>query len=162
MIEELKELNEKFYHLYSDLSLAKDYIDDEKDYKYARSKIAEQYRIEYELLAARCDLKTEKEAYALNYKSALLIPRERRRWIFWKKKNYPAELLEGELDTEISKEFNEREKALKEIYREREEEGAPPAEESEEDAEREKRRKKRQIKKQVQGIIEKILDWLSE
>lgn len=162
MIEELKELNEKFYHLYSDLMEASEFFADQKEYEFAAKKIAEQYRIEYELLAARCGLETEKEAYALDYKRALLIPRERRRWIFWKKKNYPAELLEGELDTEISKEFNEREKALKEIYRQREEEGEPPAEESEEDAEREKRRKKRQIKKQVQGIIEKILDWLSE
>lgn len=112
-IKELDELQKKYYYMFNDLKEAKPALS-ENAYNYMASQIFSQYKIEAELLRLSLAIGSEKERYGLLYQQGRLIPCRHRKWYrFWKSEpNTAAFLLENELEREIQREFDEREKDL--------------------------------------------------
>jgi len=105
--KELEDLQTKYYEFFTELKKAKPALS-ENAYNYMANQIFSQYKVEAELLSLRLALESEKEKYGLLYQQGRLIPRRRRKWIFWSKPNTAALLLENELEREIQREFDER------------------------------------------------------
>lgn len=110
-ITELEELQKKYYDMFTELKEARPAITSETAYNVMANNIFEQYRIEAELLRLRLEIKSEKEKYEILYRQSRLIPARRRRF-FRSKPNEAAFLLECELEREIQREFDEREREL--------------------------------------------------
>lgn len=117
MIEELGDLNEKFYVLCSRLDKYCEKLSDEQ-YAYMQSVLLEQYKDEYTLLALKCGIETKREIDELEAKHARLVP-HRWRFLFWRKKNYAAALNDAQADEYAARVFDEIEKKLAEEMRAR-------------------------------------------
>ena len=111
MIKELGELNEKFYELYGRL-----YENGElltvKQSEYMAEKLLAQYKAEYERLQLKADIGEMKELYETKQRRGELIPRRWRWFLFWRRTNKAANTIDREIQAEITRYFNEREKAL--------------------------------------------------
>lgn len=132
MIEELKELNEKFYELYARLDR---YIEkmSEEQVRSMQEKMKEQYELEYELLSLKNCTETEREIERLKATKFILVPCRWKTKIFRRKRqNYAQTLLDEEVRQETDKFFAECEEQLSAGQKEAEE-----AERSEEEEGRE-------------------------
>ncbi len=110
MIKELGELNEKFYELYGRLYENGELLTPKQAALMADNLLA-QYKAEYELLAFKTGIEEAKELYTVKQRRGTLIP-HRWRFLFWRKENYAAQVIDREIQTEITRYFNERERAL--------------------------------------------------
>ncbi len=110
MIKELGELNEKFYELYGRLYENGELLTPKQAALMADNLLA-QYKAEYELLALKTGIEEAKELYTVKQRRGTLIP-HRWRFLFWRKENYAAQVIDREIQTEITRYFNERERAL--------------------------------------------------
>ncbi len=108
-LKELEELNEKFYKLFGRLHENKSLFNNAKAVEYFGDKIFEQYKIEYENLRIRFEEIEKPELYREQVKRGLLVPRNR----FLLFRNRAKKLIDGEAAAELSKYFDDREKALK-------------------------------------------------
>ena len=144
MIEELKELNEKFFELYARLDR---YIEkmSEEQVRSMQEKMKEQYELEYELLSLKSCTETEREIERLKTTKSILVPCRWKTKIFRRKRqNYAQTLLDEEVRQETDKFFAACEAQLSagqkepaeddrsEEEEEREETPAEPAEEAQE------------------------------
>lgn len=84
MIQELKELNDNFYELAGQLYENKVMLSDEM-FGYMQKVILEQYRLEYELLAAEGRIEPERKVFAAEIRHGLLAPAKRRTILFWRR-----------------------------------------------------------------------------
>lgn len=106
MIEELRELNEKFYVLCSRLDKYCEKLSDEQ-YAYMQSVLLEQYKDEYKLRALKCGIETKREIDELQAKRDRLVP-QRWRGLFWRRKrNYAAVLNDAKADEFAARTFAE-------------------------------------------------------
>lgn len=110
MIKELGELNEKFYELYGRLYENGELLTPKQAALMADNLLA-QYKAEYELLALKTGIEEAKELYSVRQRRGALIP-HRWRFLFWRKENYAAQTIDKEIQAEITRYFNERERAL--------------------------------------------------
>lgn len=110
MIKELGELNEKFYELYGRLHENGELLTPKQAALMADNLLA-QYKAEYELLALKTGIEEAKELYTIKQRRGTLIP-HRWRFLFWRKENYAAQTIDKEIQAEITRYFNERERAL--------------------------------------------------
>lgn len=112
MINEIKELNSKFYEIFDDLKQAGHVLSDEA-YLYISEKILEQYKKEYHFLSLRCGIEEDREIDKLQQKHDLLVPHRWRTWFLRRrKKNYAAELLDAEVRQETERIWGLLEKRL--------------------------------------------------
>ena len=132
MIKELGELNEKFYELYGRLYENGELLTPKQAALMADNLLA-QYKAEYELLALNTGIEEAKELYTVRQRRGTLIP-HRWRFLFWRKENYAAQVIDREIQTEIARYFNEREKALARLVEAIEKENAEALNESNEEA----------------------------
>lgn len=132
MIKELGELNEKFYELYGRLYENGELLTPKQAALMADNLLA-QYKAEYELLTLKTGIDEMKELYAVKQRRGALIP-HRWRFLFWRKKNYAADVIDREIQAEISRYFNAREKALERLIEALDKENGQP-EESDSEAE---------------------------
>lgn len=130
MIKELGELNEKFYELYGRLYENGELLTPKQAALMADNLLA-QYKAEYELLALKTGIEEAKELYTIKQRRGTLIP-HRWRFLFWRKENYAAQVIDREIQTEITRYFNEREKALARLVEAIEKENAETDETPEE------------------------------
>ena len=108
MESKLHELNEKFYALYGRLYENAELLTREQS-EYMAKVLLQQYKDEYEILAARESIERERELYALRLKAAQMIPRTWRFLFFFKRKyNYAAQLIGREVDEEVERFFEEQ------------------------------------------------------
>lgn len=110
MINELRKLNEKFYELYGRLYENNELLT-AKQRELMANNLLLQYKSEYELLQQKTGIDKAREQYTVKQRRGMLIPKCFR-FLFWKKKNYAAEQIDREIKAEITKYFDEREKAL--------------------------------------------------
>lgn len=110
MIKELGELNEKFYELYGRLYENGELLTPKQSALMGDNLLA-QYKSEYELLQLKTGIEEARELYAVKSRRAKLIPKSLR-FLFWKKSNHAAEVLDKEILNEIKQYFDRREKAL--------------------------------------------------
>lgn len=113
MIKELGELNEKFYELYGRLYENGELLTP-KQQSLMGDNLLSQYKAEYELLAQKMGIDEERERFAVKKRRGAFIPRLWR-VLFWKKENQAAQLIEREIQAEITRYFNMREKALSKL-----------------------------------------------
>ena len=132
MIKELGELNEKFYELYGRLYENGELLTPKQAALMADNLLA-QYKAEYELLALKTGIEEAKELYTVKQRRGTLIP-HRWRFLFWRKENYAAQVIDREIQTEITRYFNERERALARLVEAIEKENAEALNESNEEA----------------------------
>lgn len=132
MIKELGELNEKFYELYGRLYENGELLTP-KQAALMADKLLAQYKAEYELLALKTGIEEAKELYTVRQRRGTLIP-YRWRFLFWRKENYAAQVIDREIQTEIARYFNEREKALARLVEAIEKENAETLDEGNEEA----------------------------
>lgn len=132
MIKELGELNEKFYKLYGRLYENGELLTPKQAALMADNLLA-QYNAEYELLTLKTGIDEMKELYAVKQRRGALIP-HRWRFLFWRKENYAAQVIDREIQTEIARYFNEREKALARLVEAIEKENAETLDEGNEEA----------------------------
>ncbi len=130
MIKELGELNEKFYELYGRLYENGELLTPKQAALMADNLLA-QYKAEYELLALKTGIEEAKELYTVKQRRGTLIP-HRWRFLFWRKENYAAQVIYREIQTEITRYFNERERALARLVEAIEKENAETDETPEE------------------------------
>lgn len=135
MIKELGELNEKFYELYGRLYENGELLTPKQAALMADNLLA-QYKAEYELLTLKTGIEEAKELYAVKQRRGALIP-HRWRFLFWRKKNYAADVIDREIQAEISRYFNAREKALERLIEALDKENGQTPEESNSEAESE-------------------------
>lgn len=131
MIKELGELNEKFYELYGRLYENGELLTPKQAALMADNLLA-QYKAEYELLALKTGIEEAKELYTVKQRRGMLIP-HRWRFLFWRKENYAAQVIDREIQAEITRYFNEREKALARLVEAIEKENAETLNESNEE-----------------------------
>lgn len=110
MIKELGELNEKFYELYGRLYENGELLTP-KQSALMGDNLLSQYKSEYELLQLKTGIEEARELYAVKSRRGKLIPKSLR-FLFWKKTNKAAEILDKEILNEIKQYFDRREKAL--------------------------------------------------
>ncbi len=132
MIKELGELNEKFYELYGRLYENGELLTPKQAALMADNLLA-QYKAEYELLALKTGIEEAKELYTVKQRRGTLIP-HRWRFLFWRKENYAGQVIDREIQAEITRYFNEREKALARLVEAIEKENAETLNESNEEA----------------------------
>lgn len=132
MIKELGELNEKFYELYGRLYENGELLTPKQAALIADNLLA-QYKAEYELLALKTGIEEVKELYTVKQRRGTLIP-HRWRFLFWRKENYAAQVIDREIQAEITRYFNEREKALARLVEAIEKENAETLNESNEES----------------------------
>lgn len=120
MIDDLRELNEQFYALYGRLYKNRELLGKAQEDSMA-AKLLAQYEAEYELLHLREEIGRMRELYELRLKSAALIPRTWRSWLFRRKYNRAAALSGERIAAEVERYFAEREAAL---YAQHQEEAA--------------------------------------
>lgn len=131
MIKELGELNEKFYELYGRLYENGELLTPKQAALMADNLLA-QYKAEYELLALKTGIEEAKELYTVKQRRGTLIP-HRWRFLFWRKENYAAQVIDREIQTEITRYFNERERALARLVEAIEKENAEADEPTDEE-----------------------------
>ena len=132
MIEELKELNEKFYELYARLDR---YIEkmSEEQVRSMQEKMEEQYELEYKLLFLKNCAETEREIEWLKAKNDILFPYRWKTKIFRRKRqNYAQTLLDEDVRQETNKIFAKFEAKLSAGQEEWGKMPAEPAEEAQE------------------------------
>lgn len=132
MIKELGELNEKFYELYGRLYENGELLTAKQAALMADNLLA-QYKAEYELLTLKTGIEEAKELYTVKQRRGALIP-HRWRFLFWGKANQAALTIEREIQAEIVRYFNEREKALERLIEALDKENAETPEEAEGEA----------------------------
>lgn len=126
MIDELKELNEKFFQLYARLDRYIEKLSDEQ-VKIMQEKLLEQYELEYQLLSLSCDIETKREIERLTALQELLIPAKWKTRIFRRKRqNYAQTLVDESVALEAQEFYEKCERELAERYPTRE-----PVQESE-------------------------------
>ena len=116
MIDELKELNEKFYQLYARLDR---YIEKLSDAQVTsmQEKILAQYEQEYELLSLSCDIETKREIERLKSLQEQLVPTKwRTRYFKRKRQNYAQTLVDEEVALEAQEFYEKCERELAERY----------------------------------------------
>ena len=126
MIKELGELNEKFYELYGRLYENGELLTPKQAALMADNLLA-QYKAEYELLALKTGIEEAKELYSVRQRRGALIP-HRWRFLFWRKENYAAQTIDKEIQVEITRYFNAREKALERLIEALDKENGQPEE----------------------------------
>lgn len=120
MIDELKELNEKFFQLYARLDR---YIEKLSDAQVTsmQEKILAQYEQEYELLSLSCDIETKREIERLKSLQEQLVPTKwRTRYFKRKRQNYAQTLLDEEVALEAQEFYEACERELAARYPTRE------------------------------------------
>lgn len=73
----IKELNEKYFELFSDLRLAMEWLPD-KEYDKMAKVLDEQYRAELDMTLKKQMLETGIDNYELNYRVGTEVPKDRR------------------------------------------------------------------------------------
>ena len=117
MIDELKELNRKFYELYGDFRESKDLLTEEQR-QYTAKKLLEQYKNEYEMLDLQNEIEREKKMYVLRLKYAELVPRVRRPFPWFRRKyNTAAHLIAREVAAQVESIWLEQEEKIAEQER---------------------------------------------
>ena len=111
MIDDLRELNEQFYALYGRLYKNRELLGKAQEDSMA-AKLLAQYEAEYELLHLREEIGRMRELYELRLKSAALIPRTWRSWLFRRKYNRAAALSGERIAAEAERYFARLEAAL--------------------------------------------------
>lgn len=129
MIEELGALNEKFYELYGRLYENAELLTS-KQSELMAEKLLTQYKAEYERLQLNADIVELEQLYTVKQRRAALIPRARR-FLFWHRENRAAQVIDREIQTEITRFFNNREKALERLIEALDGENAAPDEDDE-------------------------------
>ena len=116
MIDELKELNEKFFQLYARLDRYIEKLSDEQ-VKIMQEKLLEQYELEYQLLSLSCDIETKREIERLTALQELLIPAKWKTRIFRRKRqNYAQTLVDESVALEAQEFYEKCERELAERY----------------------------------------------
>lgn len=116
MIDELKELNEKFFQLYARLDRYIEKLSDEQ-VKNMQEKLLKQYEQEYELLSLTCDIETKREIERLKTLQELLIPAKWKTRIFKRKRqNYAQTLIDEEVELQAQEFYEKCERELAERY----------------------------------------------
>lgn len=129
MIEELGELNEKFYELYGRLYENAELLTSKQSDLMA-DKLLTQYKAEYERLQLNADIVELEQLYTVKQRRAALIPRGWR-FLFWHRENRAAQMIDREIQTEITRFFNDREKALERLIEVLDREDTAPDEDDE-------------------------------
>ncbi len=120
MIDELKELNEKFYQLYARLDR---YIEklSEAQVTSMQEKILAQYELEYELLSLSCGIEIKREIERLRSRQELLVPAKWKTRVFKRlRQNYAQTLLDEEVALEAQEFYEACERELAARYPTRE------------------------------------------
>ncbi len=112
MIDDLRELNEKFYALYGRLYKNRELLGKAQEDSIA-AKLLAQYEAEYGLLHLREEIVRAKELYELRLKSSALTPRTWRSWFFRRKYNRAAALSGERIAAEVERYFARLEEALR-------------------------------------------------
>lgn len=91
-MDELKELNNKYFELFSDLRLALEWLPD-KEYDKMAKVLDEQYRAELDMTLKKQMLETGIDNYELNYRVATEVPKDRRILGIFPRRNRTAKAL---------------------------------------------------------------------
>ena len=109
-LEELHELNEKFYKLYGRLHENEElFMGDKKALDWFKAKLFEQYKVEYEVLQIKFETIEKPALYEAEVRHDMLVPRKR--FIFFR--NRAQKLIDNEVICELDRYFAEREEKLR-------------------------------------------------
>ena len=117
-LNELKELNEKFYEMFGRLFRNRKLLDNEKTVKYFGEKLFEQYKAEYEALKYKHELIELPELEKLKQRHFALVPRKYRVWYFlwlFKRRNRALKNIDREIYIELEQHFRKKEAALERL-----------------------------------------------
>ncbi len=117
-LNELRELNEKFYDMFGRLFRNRKLLDSEKTFKYFGERLFEQYKAEYEALRYKYELKELPEIEKIKQLHRELVPRESRPWYFlflFRNRNRALKNIEREALIEIEQIFRRKEAALERL-----------------------------------------------
>lgn len=107
-LDELKNLNDKFYKMFGELFRNRKLLDNAETYKYFGKKLFEQYKVEYEVLQTKFETIEKPALYEAQVRHDILVPRKR--FIFFR--NRAQKLIDDKVICELDKYFAEREKEL--------------------------------------------------
>ena len=108
-LDELKNLNDKFYKMFGELFRNRKLLDNAETYKYFGKKLFEQYKVEYEVLQTKFETIEKPALYEAQVRHDMLVPRKR--FIFFR--NRAQKLIDDKVICELDKYFAEREEELR-------------------------------------------------
>ena len=110
-LEELRQLNSKFYELFGELFENKELMPNKATYEYMAAKLFEQYKGEYEVLKVNSETIERPALYGALVRHNELVPR--RRFLFFR--NRAQKLIDAEAMAEIEKFFRESKEKIERL-----------------------------------------------
>lgn len=117
-LNELRQLNEKFYDMYGRLYKNRKLLDNSKTVEFFGKQLFEQYKAEYEALKYKYEIEELPELETVKQRHSELVPRYHRPWYFLflvKRPNRALKNIERAIYCEIEQHFRNKEAALKRL-----------------------------------------------
>ncbi|MDE6597977.1 MAG: hypothetical protein K2K60_05010 [Clostridia bacterium] len=117
-LDELRQLNEKFYEMYGRLYKNRKLLDNSKTVEFFGKQLFEQYKAEYEALKYKYEIEELPELETVKQRHSELVPRYRRPWYFLflvRRPNRALKNIERAIYCEIEAHFRKKEAALERL-----------------------------------------------
>ncbi len=117
-LDELRQLNEKFYEMFGRLYKNRKLLDNTKTVEFFGKQLFEQYKAEYEALKYKYEIDELPELETVKQRHSELVPRYRRPWYFLfliRRPNRALKNIERAIYCEIEAHFRKKEAALERL-----------------------------------------------
>lgn len=117
-LDELRQLNEKFYEMFGRLYKNRKLLDNSKTVEFFGKQLFEQYKAEYEALKYKYEIEELPELEIFKLRHSELVPHTYRPWYFlwlFKRRNRALKNIERAIYCEIEAHFRKKEAALERL-----------------------------------------------